>query len=68
MAKSYHLTQWLYPDKAARFFIDGKRVSRAQYEHICSTAERLDCFSTRAWPIEGGSFKRRNDSCATMSH
>lgn len=61
------LTQWLYPDQPARFYIDGKRVSRDRFEQVRNTATRLECFHTRAFPQPGGTFKRVNYSVASFS-
>ena len=56
-----------YPDKPARFFIDGTRVSRATFEsRVIAKQVRgkvKNCFSTRAVPMPGGTFKRFNYSC-----
>jgi hypothetical protein len=55
------LVQWLYPDAPARFYIDGRRVNRAAYESAYDMS-RTCCYTTRAWQMPGGTFKRRN-SC-----
>lgn len=51
--------------KPARFHINGKRVSRAEWERVTDQAHSegtLCCFSTRAKPITGGGVKRWNYS------
>lgn len=63
----YNLIETRTTGKPARFSANGKRISREQWEHIHTMAQmhgRLECFSTRAWPIEGGGTKRKNYSTA----
>lgn len=63
----FSLLEVRYPDKPARFFANGKRISRDEWERIHIRANidgRLDCFSTRAIPQPGGTFKRFNYSHA----
>lgn len=47
-------------DMAARFYVDGRRVSRAAYQAIKDSAQRLDCFATKARQLPGGRFRRTN--------
>ncbi|MBI2240310.1 MAG: hypothetical protein HYU59_05840 [Magnetospirillum gryphiswaldense] len=66
---AYSLTEVRYPDKPARYFVDGKRVSKDAYEALTTRARmfgRLECFSTRAVPLPDGTFKRFNYSTATV--
>lgn len=63
----YSLIQTLNTGKPARFSANGKRISRAEYEHITTMARmhgHLECFSTRAWPLPDGGTRRKNYSCA----
>ncbi len=60
------LIQHLYSDKAARYYIDGRRVSRDKYEHTIIKAriagQQLCCFHTRAKQYGQGLFHRINYS------
>jgi len=52
--------------KPGKYYIDGKRKSRDVYEHYILVREmkgkRLNCFHTKAIPLEGGRIKRYNYS------
>jgi len=55
--------------KPARFSADGRRISRDRYNHITRMASiygRLECFLTKAWPIENGGTKRKNYTTAVL--
>ena len=59
----YSLSETRTTGKAARFYADGKRISREKFEMIKQMAfmyGTLDTFLTRAWPVENGGTKRTN--------
>lgn len=63
----YHLSETNGGDKPARYFANGKRVSRDEFERIKARALRdghLDCFHTKAKQLPGGKFRRVNLSTA----
>ena len=71
MEKLYFmLTSYTGGNMAARFFVNGLRVSRARFEAIREAAHgpggRMDCFHTSGRALEGGRTRRRNDSSATV--
>ena len=50
-------------DMPARFYIDGKRVSREKFEHVEQIARaygRSECFYTKCRELEGGRLRRIN--------
>lgn len=55
-----------YPDKPARYFINGRRVSRDDWDYTNIIADkrgkRRDCFQTKSKDLGGGQFKRYNYS------
>lgn len=64
---AYDLVQTLNPDAPARYSANGRRISKSEYERIVETAYRLgkvDCLSTKAKQLPGGTFQRKNYSCA----
>lgn len=60
------LVQHTYSDKPARYYIDGKRVSRETYELTVIKARMQgkdhSCFHTKAEPYGQGMFHRVNYS------
>ena len=42
------MTVFQYPDKPSRFFVDGERVSKRDYDFIDRLAKRHDCMITRS--------------------
>lgn len=63
----YQLSETIGAGMESRFYINGKRVSRADYQAIKERAYsigRLECFHTRAWTIRGGKTRRTNYSIA----
>jgi len=44
----------------ARFYIDGKRVSRHDYNAAKDSCTRLDCFCTKGKQLTGGHIRRTN--------
>ena len=61
------LTEHRYSDRPARYYIDGRRVSRNTYETAIITARMKcrdhGCFSTKCKPLSRGRFHRINRSC-----
>jgi len=47
-------------DIPARFYIDGKRVSRRDYDAAKDSCARLDCFATKGKQLPGGLIRRTN--------
>ena len=47
-------------DTPARFYIDGKRVSRLDYNRAKDSCTRLDCFMTKGRQMAGGKIRRTN--------
>lgn len=64
--KIYNMSETKGGGMEARFYIDGKRVSRATFQTVEREASRLDCFHTRAWPVAGGKTRRTNYKSAYM--
>lgn len=67
MKNFYSLIETLTTGKPARFSANGKRISREEWNRIQTMARmygRLECFSTRAWPLDNGGTKRKNYSHA----
>lgn len=54
------------PNKPARFYADGKRVSHRQFDYLELVAIRLDTFHSKAKELPGGEFKRYNYKTATL--
>lgn len=47
-------------DMPARFYVDGVRVRREQYEYLESIATHSDTFHTKARGLPGGKIRRTN--------
>lgn len=60
------LCQVLTTGKPARFSCNGKRISRDTWDAIHTHAIRIECFSTKAKPMDNGGTKRWNYSTAIM--
>ena len=63
MNNLYRLTDHKGAGMTARFYINGRRVSRERYELIEQmgyTNGRVDCFHTSAKPVDGGKTRRSN--------
>lgn len=57
---TYQLSETIGADMQTRFYVDGRRVSRAAYQSLKDRAQRLDCFATKARQLPGGRFRRTN--------
>ena len=44
----------------SRFYIDGKRVSRSDYNRAKDSCTRLDCFMTKGRQVGRGKIRRTN--------
>ena len=63
MKNHFQLTQYIGADQQARFYANGKRISRAEFETIETRAYmsgRLDCFQTIGKEKPGGKTRRIN--------
>lgn len=63
----YQLSQTSGADMESRFYVDGRRVSRATFESIRGWAERLECFQTKGKQMRDGRIRRTNYSVAVCS-
>lgn len=63
----YSLSQTLGADMETRFYADGRRISREEYDTIVARAirdGRLDCLHTKGKQFDGGRIRRTNYSQA----
>jgi hypothetical protein len=67
MAKHYEIAETTGADMDSRFYVDGRRVSRAYLESLKARADRLECLSTRGRQMPGGRIRRANYSVAVIA-
>ena len=62
--QGFQLVQVLRSDgRPARFYVNSRRVSKAQYEHQLLRGRmhgQIECLTTKAKQLPGGHFKRWN--------
>jgi hypothetical protein len=57
------LRQTMNPDRPARYYADGKRITKAEYDRLFNKANlhgHADCFATKCRQLPGGKFQRTN--------
>ena len=67
MTEHHNLSETVGANTAARYYDNGKRISRAEYDRIRDRAYRegrVDCLSTKARQV-GDTFRRTNYLCAS---
>lgn len=66
MARHHTIAETIGADMESRFYVDGRRVSRAHVEYLKIRADRLECFHTKGRQLSGGRIRRTNYSTAVI--
>ena len=63
MTQYFDLVEHYGADMPARYYVNGRRVSRREFQSIkdrAHTQGRIDCFSTKGRQLPGGKIRRTN--------